>query len=52
MDITEVSDFSFKILLLGDAAVGKTSFLLRYTEETFSDNHISTIGNVTCLLRY
>ena len=31
-------------LLIGDSAVGKTCFLLRYTDETFSDNHISTIG--------
>ena len=44
MNNTEINDFSFKILLLGDSAVGKTCFLLRYTDETFSDNHISTIG--------
>lgn len=37
-------DFVYKILLLGDSAVGKTCFLLRYADNTFSDNHISTIG--------
>ena len=44
MNNTEINDFSFKILLLGDTDVGKSCFLLRYTDETFSDNHISTIG--------
>jgi len=37
-------DFNFKVLLLGDSAVGKTCFLLRFVEETFTGNHISTIG--------
>lgn len=37
-------DFIYKILLLGDSAVGKTCFLLRYADDTFSDSHISTIG--------
>ena len=34
----------FKILLLGDCSVGKTCFLLRYMDDTYSENHISTIG--------
>jgi small GTP-binding protein len=37
-------DYIFKILLLGDSAVGKTCFLLRYADDTFVENHISTIG--------
>jgi Ras-related protein Rab-1A len=37
-------DYIYKILLLGDSAVGKTCFLLRYSDDTFTDNHISTIG--------
>ena len=37
-------DINLKILLLGDSNVGKTCFLLRYIEDTFTDNHISTIG--------
>jgi Ras-related protein Rab-1A len=37
-------DMVYKILLLGDSSVGKTCFLLRFTEDTFTDNHISTIG--------
>lgn len=37
-------DKNFKILLLGDCSVGKTCFLLRYVEDTFTENHITTIG--------
>ena len=34
----------FKILTLGDTKVGKTSFILRYTENTFHESPLSTIG--------
>lgn len=37
-------DFMYKILLLGDSMVGKTSFLMRYTDNEFIDNPISTVG--------
>lgn len=42
--VSTASDTIFKILLLGDSSVGKTCFLLRYVEDTFTGNHISTIG--------
>ena len=32
------------IMLLGNSAVGKTSFIIKYTEETFQDVYLSTIG--------
>ena len=34
----------FKVLILGDAAVGKSCLLLRYTDNTYKDGYISTIG--------
>ena len=40
----EQKEFLYKILLLGDAAVGKTCFLMQYTENTFQEIHMSTIG--------
>lgn len=33
-----------KIVLLGDGAVGKTSLVRRYVEQTFDDGYITTIG--------
>mmetsp|Transcript_13810 Transcript_13810/g.12526 ORF Transcript_13810/g.12526 Transcript_13810/m.12526 type:complete len:211 (-) Transcript_13810:129-761(-) len=37
-------DHVFKILLIGDAAVGKSSILLQFTDGYFNDNLASTIG--------
>ena len=34
----------FKILLLGDSGVGKSSIILRYTDNTFSSNLMNSIG--------
>ena len=44
MTEVENKEHSFKILLLGDTSVGKTCFLKRYTEDTFQDAYLSTIG--------
>ena len=35
---------TFKILLLGNTEVGKTSFILRFCDDTFSEVSITTIG--------
>ena len=35
---------TFKVLILGDPSVGKSCFLIRYTEDTFQDVYLSTIG--------
>eukprot|EP01126_Amoeba_proteus_P060024 TRINITY_DN78_c0_g2_i3.p1 TRINITY_DN78_c0_g2~~TRINITY_DN78_c0_g2_i3.p1 ORF type:complete len:104 (+),score=14.25 TRINITY_DN78_c0_g2_i3:157-468(+) len=35
----------YKILLIGDSAVGKSSMLLRFVDDTFSDSFISNIGS-------
>ena len=37
-------DYLFKILLIGDAAVGKSSILLRYADNIFNEAYMSTIG--------
>ena len=37
-------DYMFKIILVGDSAVGKTAFLSRYCDNTFINNPVSTIG--------
>ena len=41
---TESYDHLLKLLLIGDAGVGKSSILLQFTEHTFDDNQQSTIG--------
>ena len=36
-------DYLFKILLIGETGVGKSSFLLRYTDDVFSSDHLTTM---------
>jgi len=49
--LTEEYDLMFKILLLGDSGVGKSSLLLRYTKHEFNVDMRSTIG-VEFALKY
>ena len=37
-------DYLFKVLLLGDSGTGKSSLILRYTEDTFNSSLVSSIG--------
>lgn len=37
--------FIYKICVVGDGGVGKTSMVLRYCENAFKDNYIMTIGS-------
>ncbi|KAJ8377819.1 hypothetical protein AAFF_G00251380 [Aldrovandia affinis] len=37
-------DCMFKILIIGNSSVGKTSFLFRYADDTFSHSFVSTVG--------
>ncbi len=37
-------EFLYKILLLGDTQVGKSSFLMRYIDNTFQESYLSTVG--------
>ena len=36
--------FLLKLVLIGDSGVGKSSILIRFADNSFSDNFISTIG--------
>jgi len=40
----ELREFVFKITVLGDAGVGKTSLINRFTEGSFSDDYKPTLG--------
>ena len=42
--ISQDYDYLFKVLLLGDSGVGKSSLILRYTEETFNSKLVNSIG--------
>ncbi len=37
-------DYVFKILIIGDSGTGKSSFILRYTDDMYSGIYSSTIG--------
>ena len=37
-------DFLFKLLIIGESGVGKTCLLLRFTDDSFTANHLTTIG--------
>ena len=38
------ADHKFKIILIGESGAGKTSILLRFTEDRFNECHLPTIG--------
>lgn len=44
------SNFSFKVVLLGEGCVGKTSVVLRYVEDKFNERHLTTLQ--VCLQRH
>ncbi|CCH59861.1 hypothetical protein TBLA_0C00450 [Henningerozyma blattae CBS 6284] len=37
-------DYLFKLLLIGNSGVGKSCLLLRFSDDTYSNDYISTIG--------
>lgn len=44
--------YNFKVVLLGEGCVGKTSVALRYVENKFNDRHISTLQVPKFLMYY
>ena len=41
MSTSNEVEFVFKILLLGDSEVGKSCFLMRYSDNVFVENYIN-----------
>ena len=37
-------DYMFKLLIIGNSSVGKTSFLFRYADVSFTSAFVSTVG--------
>ncbi len=44
MSFQQDYDFLFKILLIGNSAVGKSSLLLRFSDNVFNESFLPTIG--------
>ena len=42
--INQEYDYLIKVLLLGDSGTGKSSLILRYTDDTFNSSLLSSIG--------
>jgi len=37
-------DYTFKIAITGDSGVGKSSLMMRFTDDIFSESLIPTVG--------
>ena len=44
-------DWLIKLLIIGDSGVGKTNILLRFCENNFHTNHLTTIGKEKTFLK-
>ena len=42
--VTRQHDHLFKLLIIGDAGVGKSSILVRFADNIFTPSYITTIG--------
>lgn len=42
--MAETYEGLLKVITIGDTAVGKTCIILRYTQDLFRENFLSTIG--------
>ena len=46
--VTKSEDATFKIIMVGKSAVGKSSLLTRYTKDAFQNEYMVTVGTVYC----
>ncbi len=37
-------DYLFKLVIIGNSGVGKSSLLLRFADDSFNDTYLTTIG--------
>ncbi len=44
MNDQDGADMNIKLLTVGESGVGKTCILIRYCEDKFIKNHLTTIG--------
>lgn len=44
MDSGKKREYLLKLIIIGDCGVGKTNILMRYCENSFKLNYVSTIG--------
>ena len=46
MSLKPAYDYLIKLIIIGDSGVGKTWLLLKFSEDSFTNNHIATIGHL------
>lgn len=44
MAVEEIKEYVFKITILGEGAVGKTSLINQYVEQSFKEDYKPTLG--------
>jgi Ras-related protein Rab-1A len=43
-ETTREYDYLFKLVIIGNSGVGKSSVLLRFSDDQFSESYLTTIG--------